>query len=169
MCFGVGRIFCGLFPLYGAGYRGLRNAASGPCGRGRRKGSMALTKEGGPPAVLTSPFGWRSAHLTSVPESSMKPPGFMLSGSMNVPPPPGRLNFFRWNGPLTERDTLHSGSVSLLLSFHHTCPSTNRQAAVAATEPSAAAVVSWRRVLVRQSPAVKTPEVLVRQSSPATI
>ena len=82
---------------------------------------------------------------------------------------PGWLNFFRWNGPLTERDTLHSGSVSLLLSFHHTCPSTNRQAAVAATEPSAAAVVSWRRVLVRQSPAVKTPGVLVRQSSPATI
>ena len=70
---------------------GLRPAL---CGRGRRKGSMALTKEGGPPAVLTSPFGWRSAHLTSVPESSMKPPGFMLSGSMNVPPPPGRLNFF---------------------------------------------------------------------------
>ncbi len=43
------------------------------------------------------------------------------------------------------------------------------QAAVAATAPSEAAVVSWRSVLVRQSPAVKMPGCFVVQDSPALI
>ena len=43
------------------------------------------------------------------------------------------------------------------------------QAAVAATAPSEAAVVSWRSVLVRQSPAVKMPGCFVAQDSPALI
>ena len=41
------------------------------------------------------------------------------------------------------------------------------QAAVAATAPSDAAVVSWRSVFVRQSPAVKMPGCFVVHYSPA--
>ena len=48
------------------------------------------------------------------------------------------------------------------------CPhrSSQRQAARAATAPSAAAVVSCRTLFLRQSPATKRPSVGVRQSSP---
>ncbi len=48
-------------------------------------------------------------------------------------------------------------------------PSTNRQAARAATAPSAVAVVTWRTALVRQSPATNTPGRVVvgRQDSSA--
>ena len=42
-------------------------------------------------------------------------------------------------------------------------------ASTAATAPSDAAVTSWRRGLVRTSPAANTPGRLVRQSSPAQI
>ncbi len=91
--------------------------------------------------------------------------GFHAVRQYERPTPAGVAEFLPMEWPLNRK----GHAALLLLSFHHTCPSTNRQAAVAATEPSAAAVVSWRRVLVRQSPAVKTPEVLVRQSSPATI
>ena len=45
--------------------------------------------------------------------------------------------------------------------------SSQAQAASAATAPSAAAVVTWRIFLLRQSPATKTPAVPVIQSSPA--
>ena len=41
-------------------------------------------------------------------------------------------------------------------------------AAMAATEPSAHAVVTWRMRLLRQSPATNSPGVLVIVSSPAT-
>ena len=48
--------------------------------------------------------------------------------------------------------------------------SIKRQAARAATAPSEVAVVTWRMALVRQSPATKTPSILLLgiQSSPAS-
>ena len=52
--------------------------------------------------------------------------------------------------------------------LHTFYPSSQRQAASAATAPSAAAVVSWRTAFARQSPAAKTPALFVRQSSPAS-
>ena len=55
-------------------------------------------------------------------------------------------------------------------SFHLKPPrfhlSSQAQAARAAAEPSATAVVSWRTPFLRQSPATKIPVLLVRQSSP---
>jgi hypothetical protein len=48
----------------------------------------------------------------------------------------------------------------------HSCWSIYLQAASAAAAPSPAAVVSCRTLLLRQSPAAKTPAVRVVQSSP---
>ena len=52
-----------------------------------------------------------------------------------------------------------------IVTYRHGRHPSHSHAARAAVEPSATAVVSWRTVLRRQSPATKTPGVFVRQLS----